>query len=83
MGMRWTHWFDWSVASVSEPTEFYHHHHRLRIVAYQVVVHYKYHDARTIVFPVGDYGLFVNSRSQAYNQAMEFCKKIRARIQQR
>jgi len=82
-GARWMHLFDWSIASVSDPAEFYHHRHRLQLVAYQVVVRYKYHDARTVVFPIGDYGLFVNSQSQAYHQAMEYCKKIRARISQR
>ncbi len=83
MGIRWTHLFDWSIASVSDPTEFYHHRHRLQVVAYQVVVQYNYHDARTVMFPVGDYGVFVNSQGQAYNQALEFCKRLRARIRQR
>jgi len=83
MGIRWAHLFDWSVASVSDPAEFYHHHNCLQVVAYQVVVRYNYHDARTVIFPIGDYGVFVNTRSQAYNQAIEFCKKIRARIRQR
>ena len=78
--LRWVHLFDWSVASVSEPAEFYHHRHRLQVVAYQVVVQYNYHGTETVTFPVGDYVLFVNSRSQAYNQAMDFYNKIRARI---
>lgn len=78
--LRWVHWFDWSVASVSKPAEFYHHRHRLQVVAYQVVVQYHYHGTETVTFPVGDYGLFVNSQSQAYNQAMDFYNKIRARI---
>lgn len=82
-GIRWTRLFDWSVASVSEPYERYHHRHRLRVIAYQVVVRYNYHDERVVTFPIGDYGLFINSQSQAYKQAMDFCNKIRAQIRQR
>ncbi len=83
MFFGWTHWFDWSVASVSEPVEFYHHGNRLRVVAYQVVVQYNYHGTRTVFFPIGDYGLFVSSNHQAYTQAMQFCDKMRKRILQK
>lgn len=83
MGLGWTHLFDWSVASVSEPAEFYHQHNRLQIVAYQVVVQYNYHGTRTVLFPIGDYGLFVASNHQAYLQAMQFCDKMRKKILQK
>lgn len=83
MGIGWTHLFDWSVASVSQPFEIYHRRHRLRIIAYQVVVQYNYHGQRVEYFPVGDYGMFINTQVQAYNQAVEFYKRMRARIRNR
>lgn len=83
MGLGWTHLFDWSVASVSDPVEFYHHSHRLQVVAYQVVVQYNYHGMRTVSFPVGDYGLFVATNRQAYAEAMQFCDKMRKKILQK
>lgn len=75
--------FDWSVASVSQPFEIYHQRHRLRVIAYQVVVQYNYHGQRVESFPVGDFGLFINSPQQAYEQAIAFCKRMRARIRSR